>query len=310
MSALIEIRDLDVTFGAVRAVEGVSFDVRAGTTLGLVGESGSGKTTISKVILGLQPLSAGSVHYDGKDVTRLNSADRAWFRRQTQMIFQDPASSLSPRMTIRKALEEPLKIHGFKVKDHWHRVTDLMSAIGLRADHLEKYPHQLSGGQARRVGIARALILSPKLVVADEPTAGLDVSIQGDLLNLMDELQTRLELTYLMVSHNLNVVRTVTDDVAVLYLGRLVETGSTRTIFTAPAHPYTRALLASNPEIDPHRRRTHEVLEGDVPSPYNRPSGCQFRTRCPLAQERCAAESPALRTLADGRTVACHFPLA
>lgn len=310
MSALIEIRDLDVTFGAVRAVEGVSFDVRAGTTLGLVGESGSGKTTISKVILGLQPLSAGSVRYDGKDVTRLNSADRAWFRRQTQMIFQDPASSLSPRMTIRKALEEPLKIHGFKVKDHWHRVADLMSAIGLRPDHLEKYPHQLSGGQARRVGIARALILSPRLVVADEPTAGLDVSIQGDLLNLMDELQTRLELTYLMVSHNLNVVRTVTDDVAVLYLGRLVETGSTKVIFTAPAHPYTRALLASNPEIDPHRRRTHEVLEGDVPSPYNRPSGCQFRTRCPLAQERCAAESPALRTLTDGRTVACHFPLA
>jgi peptide/nickel transport system ATP-binding protein len=310
MSALIEIRDLDVTFGSVRAVEGVSFDVRAGTTLGLVGESGSGKTTISKVILGLQPLSAGTVRYDGKDVTRLNGVDRAWFRRQTQMIFQDPASSLSPRMTIRKALEEPLKIHGFKVKDHWHRVTELMNAIGLRTDHLEKYPHQLSGGQARRVGIARALILSPKLVVADEPTAGLDVSIQGDLLNLMDELQTRLELTYLMVSHNLNVVRTVTDDVAVLYLGRLVETGSTRTIFTAPAHPYTRALLASNPEIDPHRRRTHEVLEGDVPSPYNRPSGCQFRTRCPLAQERCAAESPALRTLPDGRTVACHFPLA
>lgn len=310
MSALIEIRDLDVTFGSVRAVEGVSFDVRAGTTLGLVGESGSGKTTISKVILGLQAPSAGSVTYDGRNVTQLKASDRAWFRRQTQMIFQDPASSLSPRMTIRKALEEPLKIHGFKVKDHWSRVEELMRAIGLRPDHLEKYPHQLSGGQARRVGIARALILSPRLVVADEPTAGLDVSIQGDLLNLMDELQTRLELTYLMVSHNLNVVRTVTDDVAVLYLGRLVETGSTKAIFTAPAHPYTRALLASNPEIDPHRTRKHEVLEGDVPSPYNRPSGCQFRTRCPLVQDRCVSESPDLRTLADGRTVACHFPLA
>ncbi|MFD2263884.1 ABC transporter ATP-binding protein [Lacibacterium aquatile] len=310
MSALIEIRDLDVTFGSVRAVEGVSFNVRAGTTLGLVGESGSGKTTISKVVLGLQEPSAGSVLYDGRDVQKLQRADKGWFRRQTQMIFQDPASSLSPRMTIRKALEEPLKIHDLPLKQHWPRVEELMRAIGLRPDHLEKYPHQLSGGQARRVGIARALILEPKLVVADEPTAGLDVSIQGDLLNLMDELQTRLSLTYLMVSHNLNVVRTVTDDVAVLYLGRLVETGSTKSIFAAPAHPYTRALLAANPEIDPHRTRKHEVLEGDVPSPYNRPSGCQFRTRCPMVQERCKTDNPALAALSDGRTVACHFPLA
>lgn len=307
---LLEIDDVSVVYGGtVHAVDGATFSLNQGGTLGLVGESGSGKTTLIKVVLGLIAPTRGLVRFDGRDVTGFRGADRMWFRAQAQMIFQDPASSLSPRLTLRRILEEPLVIHGLKLKEHWPRVLDLMSAIGLKEAQLDRYPHQVSGGQARRVGIARALILNPRLVVADEPTAGLDVSIQGDLLNLMHDLQQRLGLTYLMVSHNLSVVRKVTDSVAVMYLGKLVETGPTPAVFRAPAHPYTRALISANPVIDPERKRKHVILEGEVPSPFNLPPGCRFQTRCPMAQDRCRVEAPALRPVGNGQNVACHFPL-
>jgi peptide/nickel transport system ATP-binding protein len=304
---LIEVRNVSVAFGATRAVEGASLAVKAGTTLGIVGESGSGKTTISRVMLGLVTPTEGRVIYDGRDIATFRRSDRLWFRRHAQMIFQDPASSLSPRLTIRRALEEPLRIHGLPVGQYRGRLDELLATVGLRDAQLDKYPHQLSGGQARRVGIARALILEPRLVVADEPTAGLDVSIQGDLLNLMGELQRRLGLTYVMVSHNLNVIRTATDEVAVMYLGKLVEIGATGRVFERPGHPYTRALLGANPQIDPERKRPKEILQGEVPTA--RPSGCHFRTRCRFAQARCATEEPQLTSQPDGRVLACHFPL-
>lgn len=311
MSApLLEIDNVSVVYGGVvHAVDGATFSLPPGGTLGLVGESGSGKTTLIKVVLGLITPTTGQVRFDGRDVGAFKHSERMWFRAQAQMIFQDPASSLSPRLTLRRILEEPLVIHGLKLKEHWPRVLELMAAIGLKEAQLDRYPHQVSGGQARRVGIARALILNPRLVVADEPTAGLDVSIQGDLLNLMHDLQQRLGLTYLMVSHNLSVVRKVTDSVAVMYLGKLIETGPTPQVFRQPAHPYTRALISANPVIDPERKRQHVVLEGEVPSPFNLPPGCRFQTRCPMAQDRCRVEAPELRIVADGQKAACHFPL-
>lgn len=310
---LASIEAVSVVYGGVlRAVDNVSFAIRPGETLGLVGESGSGKTTVSKLILGLLRPTEGRVLFDGRDVHALPAGERRWFRRQAQMIFQDPISSLSPRLTIRSLLEEPLRIHGLPLKEHWPRMRELMDAIGIKEALLDKHPHQVSGGQARRVGIARALVLNPRLVVADEPTAGLDVSIQGDLLNLMHDLQGRFGLTYLLVSHNLSVVRTVTDEVAVMYLGRLVEHGPTRTVFARPAHPYTRALIAANPMIDPDRLRKRATIAGEIPSPTALPPGCRFQTRCPKAQTRCRVEDPALLPVAGpertGQSAACHFP--
>lgn len=310
MSKLLDVQDLSIVFGrSLQAVTGASFTLAAGATLGLVGESGSGKTTLSKAVIGLIAPASGSVFFEGKDIAALGREERRRFRRRAQMIFQDPASSLSPRMTIRRALEEPLRIHGLPLRENWPRVQDSMSILGLGQNLLDSYPHQLSGGQARRVGIARALTLEPRLLVADEPTAGLDISVQGDLLNLMNDLQRRLGLAYLIVSHNLTMIGAATDETAVMYLGKLVEIGATRDVFARPAHPYTHALLAANPQIDPERRRAKEILSGETPSVMNRPSGCPFRTRCRYAAARCVEEEPLLRPLDGARSAACHFPL-
>ncbi len=307
---LVEAKALAVEFdGHLRAVDGVDLEIREGETLGLVGESGCGKTTLGKTLLGLHRAAAGAVSFAGRDLAALRSQDRMWLRRQAQMMFQDPVSSLSPRFTIRRLLGEPIRIHGLDPKEHWPGVLTLMARIGLPEALLEKYPHQLSGGQARRVGIARALVLNPRFIVADEPTAGLDVSIQGDLLNLMRDLQAQYGLTYLLVSHNLSVIRTVSDRVAVMYLGRLVEFGATAAIFARPAHPYTHALVAASPVIDPFKRREKIVLAGEIPSPSAPPPGCRFHTRCPKAQARCRTEAPALAPGPDGRRVACHYPM-
>ena len=306
---LVEVSDLSVHFGQLRAADRVSLVLAEGETLGLVGESGSGKTTIAKTLIGLYRPSAGAVRFDGRELADFTRRDWMWFRRQAQIIFQDPLSSLSPRLTVRSLLAEPLRIHGLSVRREFPRVRELMAAVNLSETLLDKYPHQVSGGQARRIGIARALVLHPRLVLADEPTAGLDVSIQGDLLNLMADLKSRFGLTYLMVSHNLNVIRKVTDRVAVLYLGQNVEIGRTETIFSAPAHPYSYALISANPEIDPAKRREKVVLAGEIPSPLDPPPGCRFHTRCPRAQDRCRVEEPQLRPMGGDRTAACHFPL-
>lgn len=310
MSALIGVDAVSVVFdGRLRAVDRVTFRVEAGETFALVGESGSGKTTIAKALVGINRPAEGAVRFDGRDLAGFSRRDWMWFRRQVQIIFQDPLSSLSPRMKIGSLLIEPLKIHGEDVKAGRGRVRELMAAVSLPETLLEKYPHQVSGGQARRIGIARALVLNPRLIIADEPTAGLDVTVQGDLLDLLDELQRRFGLTYVTVSHNLNVVRKTATRVAVMYLGKIVEMGETAIVFRAPAHPYTHALIAANPEIDPARRREKAVLAGEIPSPLDPPPGCRFHTRCPRAQERCRLEEPRLRPMGGARVAACHFPL-
>ena len=245
----------------------------------------------------------------GRDLTGLTRADRLWLRRRVQMIFQDPLSSLSPRFTLRRLLAEPIAIHGLDRRAHWPKVLDLMARLGLAEAQLEKYPHQISGGQARRVAIARALVAEPSFLIADEPTAGLDVSIQGELLNLLADLQESFSLGILIVSHNLNVIGRVTDRVAIMYLGKIVEEGPTRAVFRAPKHPYAHALLSANPVIDPEHKRSKLVLSGEIPSPSNPPPGCRFHTRCPRAQPVCRIDEPPLTPAEDGRRYACHFPL-
>lgn len=306
----IEVEDLCVTFGGgVQAVAGISLGLGVGETLGLVGESGSGKTTLAKALVGLNSPTSGKVRVGSRELSALARADRLWLRRRVQMIFQDPLSSLSPRFTVRRLLAEPIAIHGLDRRQYWPKVLDLMDRLGLAEAQLDKYPHQISGGQARRVAIARALVAEPSFLIADEPTAGLDVSIQGELLNLLAELQRSLSLGILMVSHNLNVIGRVTDRVAIMYLGKVVEEGPTRPVFRAPRHPYTHALLSANPVIDPDRKRHKIVLSGEIPSPSKPPAGCRFHTRCPRVQERCRTEEPPLAGAGDGRRYACHFPL-
>jgi oligopeptide transport system ATP-binding protein len=306
----IEVENISVTFsGGVQAVAGISLRLAVGETLGLVGESGSGKTTLAKALVGLNRPDTGRVVVEGRDLTGLTRTDRLWLRRRVQMIFQDPLSALSPRFTIRKLLAEPLAIHGLNAKERWPAVVDLMSRLGLAEAQLDKFPHQVSGGQARRLAIARALVIDPSFLIADEPTAGLDVSVQGELLNLLSDLQQRFSLGILIVSHNLNVIGRVTDRVAIMYLGKVVEEGPTRAVFRAPRHPYTRALLSANPVIDPEHKRKKIVLSGEIPSPSKPPAGCRFHTRCPNVQPRCRVEEPLLTEAANGRRYACHFPL-
>lgn len=310
MTDTIEVENLFVTFsGGVQAVAGISLSLSVGETLGLVGESGSGKSTLAKALVGLNRPTSGEVHVEGRALTTLSRADRLWLRRRVQMIFQDPQSSLSPRFTVKSLLAEPIAIHGLNRQERWPKVLELMARLGLTEAQLGKYPHQISGGQARRVAITRALVSEPSFLIADEPTAGLDVSVQGELLNLLSDLQRSLGLGILMVSHNLNVIGRVTDRVAVMYLGKVVEEGPTQAVFRSPRHPYTHALLSANPVIDPEHRRAKLVLSGEIPSPSRPPSGCRFHTRCPRVQDRCRVEEPKLTRSDVGRGYACHFPL-
>ena len=315
MNAVAEVCDLEVTFKVgpiarrrpLQAVAGVSFDVRMGETFALVGESGSGKTTLARAVNGLQAISAGSVKFEGTRIDGLGRGEMQPLRRRMAMMFQDPVGSLSPRMRVGDLVTEPFRIHGVRA-DLRREAERLLSLVGLLPEFASRYPHQLSGGQARRVGVARAVALNPKLIIADEPTAGLDVSVQGEILNLLNELRERLGLAMIIITHNLHVVYHVADRMAVMYLGRFVETGTTEDIFRSPSHPYTAALLSANPELDPDRTATRISLPSEVPSLLDRPPGCEFHTRCPWAQSRCSADAP--RPRERGRVVACHFPLA
>lgn len=293
----------------IRAVDGIDLDLRRGEILGLVGESGSGKTTLGRSVLGLVPPTSGEVLFDGRDVTAMRRRELRGFRREAQMIFQDAHASLSPRLTVETLLEEPYAIHDVP-DDERLSVRELLEMVELPMEHARKYPHELSGGQARRIGIARALALRPSLIVADEPTAGLDVSAAASILNLMQDLRERLNLTYLIITHNLHVVGHIADRIAVMYLGLIVELGTAEAVFAEPAHPYTQALLDAVVERDLHARRTREhrlLLPGEIPSPKNPPSGCRFHTRCRYAQERSRTEVPALEEVAPGHAVACHY---
>jgi oligopeptide/dipeptide ABC transporter ATP-binding protein len=317
---LLEVRDLTVHFpvlrgflrrraGTVRAVDGVSFDLRAGETLGLVGESGSGKSTLARALLRLDPPTSGSVRFDGADLARLDAEALRSVRRHIQMIFQDSFASLNPRMRVGAIVREPLDVHGLGEAAARDALTvALLERVGLGARAGGLYPHELSGGQRQRVGIARALAAGPRLVVADEPISALDVSVQAQIVNLLEDLKEERGLTYLFVAHDLSMVRHVCDRVAVMYLGRLVESGSRDDVFGQPCHPYTRALIASIPVPDPERRATRAAppLEGEVPSPAAPPPGCRFHTRCPFAVARCREEVPELRETAPGHQVACH----
>lgn len=313
MTALLAIDGLsvDLPLGgwmrrrALNILSGITLSIARGESLGLVGESGSGKTTLARAVLGLQPVSAGTLALDGAPLVR--AADFAAVRRRTALMFQDASASLSPRMTVGEAITEPFVVHGEPLPDRRARAAELLAEVGLSADIAARYPHELSGGQARRVGVARALALKPALVIADEPTAGLDVSVQAEILNLMADLKDRHGLSYLVITHNLALVRHVADLIAVLYLGRLVETGPTDQIFARPAHPYTQSLIAAEPKPDPRKRRADLAIKGEIPSVLRRPTGCEFHTRCPVARDRCRSEAPALRPLGPGRAARCHF---
>ena len=295
----------------VRAVDDVSFSIRRGETVGLVGESGCGKTTTGRCILQLERPTSGRILFDGVDLTTLEHDALRAVRRRVQVIFQDPYSSLNPRMTIEQILAEPIKVHGI-VPDsaaRAARVRDLLEQVGLSPQHARRYPHQLSGGQRQRVGIARALAMEPALIVCDEPVSALDVSIQAQIINLLEDLQSRLGLTYLFIAHDLSVVRHISDWVVVMYLGKIVEVADRRALYEEPLHPYTRALLSAVPIPDPalEARREHTVLRGEVPSPLNPPPGCVFHPRCPIAVDRCTAEIPPLREIRPGHWAACHL---
>jgi peptide/nickel transport system ATP-binding protein len=301
----------DVTLGrGLRLLAGITLDVPAGGITGMVGESGSGKTTLCRALLGLVPLSAGTVEVDGVLVAQHLATDARAFRRRVQMLQQDAPAALSPRMRIRTALEEPARIHRLPLGPYRARLAGLLDRVALPASVLDRYPHQLSGGQARRVGVLRALLVEPRLIVADEPTAGLDVSVQGEVLNLLLDLRDALGVGFLLVSHNLNVVRRVSDRVAVLYLGQLVEEAPAAALFAAPAHPYSAALLSAGALLRAGPRRPPIVLRGEIPAIARPPAGCRFHTRCPAAQPPCRAEPPALRPIDGGRAVRCHFPYA
>jgi oligopeptide/dipeptide ABC transporter ATP-binding protein len=296
------------TVGQVHAVDGVSFAIGAGETLGLVGESGCGKTTVGRSVLRLIEPTAGVIRLGGRDITRLARAELRPLRREMQIIFQDPFSSLNPRMRAGDIVGEPLKVHAtVPPRERRERVAALFARVGLSEAQMDNYPHQFSGGQRQRIGVARALALNPKLIVCDEPVSALDVSIQAQVINLLTDLQRELGLSYLFISHNLAVVEHISHRIAVMYLGRIVEHTDRETLFRKPLHPYTEALLAAVPVPDPAARRAKRVLQGDVPSPLHPPAGCHFHTRCPYAEARCRSETPRLREIEPGHHVACHL---
>jgi len=296
------------TVGYVQAVDGVSFHINKGEIMGLVGESGCGKTTVGRLILGLYEPTAGEIHFEGANISTLSKQEMRNTRRNMQVIFQDPFGSLNPRMTIGNIVGEPLYVHNIaKGKEKEERVVNILETVGISSHYMKRYPHEFSGGQRQRIGIARALALNPKLIVCDEPVSALDVSIQAQVINLLEDLQAKFGFTYLFIAHDLSVIKHISDKVAVMYLGKIVELADTEDLYANPLHPYTEALLSAVPLPDPTLDRKRIVLEGDVPSPINPPSGCHFRTRCKYVKPICSEEEPPLIEIAKNHCVACHL---
>lgn len=316
---LVELTDLKMHFTlpgslfardrpVLRAVDGVSLSIRRGETMGLVGESGCGKSTLARTLIRLYQPTEGRIVFDGTDISALSNKQMAPFRSRIQMIFQDPYASLNGRMTVRDLIAEPLVIAGgMTAAQRLERVAHLLERVGLRRDHMDRFPHEFSGGQRQRIGIARAIALNPELVICDEPISALDVSIQAQVVNMLEDLQAELGLTYLFITHDLSMVRHISTRIGVMYLGRLVELADNASLYGRPRHPYTRALLSSVPVADPTARSRPEPMRGEIPSPIDVPSGCRFRTRCPLATDLCAREDPEFKDAGGGHMVACHY---
>jgi oligopeptide transport system ATP-binding protein len=295
--------------GAIKAVDGVDFQIPAGETFGLVGESGCGKTTTAKLILLLESVTKGNIYFDGQDISKMSEVDHKRYRSEVQAVFQDPYSSLSPRMKISSIISEPVVVHkkwtARQIKD---KVAEVLEVVGLMADHAERYPHEFSGGQRQRIAVARALALNPKLILLDEPVSALDVSIRAQIMNLLKDIQDQFGLTYLLIAHDLAVVKHMSNRIGVMYLGKLVETAESEELYANPLHPYTKALLSAALPAHPEEQKTEIILSGEVPSPLHIPSGCRFHTRCPEAQPGCSDEVPLLKEISPDHLVACHRP--